>query len=198
MSTKSKYSFLINLMIFTILYHSSLSNPCKYKVARYQEGTNTTDANYLRNYNSDDSKKQRCFALSKSDVEENFCCFDKTNKLCVESSESSGDIECPVESKIYNNCGMASIYQPVTADRCTEISLVDGFCCFVKTKTNGNACIRQKDIDEDEKDAITDDIKNYVKNYISVDDIESVKCEGSLINNYLKKIMFLAGMIAFI
>ena len=49
---------------------------------------------------------------------------------------------------------MASIYQPVTADRCTEISLVDGFYCFIKTNNNGNACIRQKEIDEDEKDIL--------------------------------------------
>jgi len=198
----SNYSFLINLfvfIIFIILSNSSFNDPCTYKVSRYQAGTNKTDENFLKNINSELAKKQKCFSLSKSDVESSLCCYDKINQLCAKPSDSNEDIDCPKESTIVNNCGMAGFYEPVYHERCTEISLVDGFCCYVETKTYGNACIRRKEIGEDDKEAITDDIINYLKNQqtpVPQEDIKSVKCEGTFIKNYLGKILFFTAIIA--
>ena len=75
---------------------------------------------------------------------------------------------------------MALYYQPITAETCTEISLVDGYCCFVKTKNQGNACVSQKTIDADKKNEITDDVINYIKkfNLNPAPVIESVECKG--------------------
>ena len=195
----SNYSFLINLFVFIILSNSSFNDPCTYKVSRYQDGTNETDENFLKNINSELAKKQKCFSLSKSDVESSLCCYDKINQLCTRSSVSNKDIDCPKESTIVNNCGMAGFYEPVYHERCTEISLVDGFCCYVETKTYGNACIRRKEIGEDDKEAITDDIINYLKNQqtpVPQEDIKSVKCGGTFIKNYLGKILFFTAIIA--
>ena len=74
---------------------------------------------------------------------------------------------------------MALYYQPITAETCTEISLVDGYCCFVKTTKQGTACVSQKTIDEDKKNEITDDIINYIKKFNPTPIIESVVCKGS-------------------
>ena len=193
-------SLSITLLIFLLLHQSSIcANECIYKVTRSQKGTNITDASFLANYNSDDLKKQKCFSLSNSDVFNKLCCYNKSTRECIaEPGTPDNNIDCPKESQVTNNCGMASFYQPVTPERCTEISLVDGFCCFVKTKTHGTGCVRQKEIDEDDKNAITDDIKDYLKglqNPIDPDDIDSIKCEGNWINNYFWGIMLLLTMI---
>ena len=82
----SNYSFLINLFVFIILIilsNSSLNAPCTYKVARYQDGTNETDVNFLKNINSELAKKQKCFSLSKSDVESSLCCYDKKKLMKI-------------------------------------------------------------------------------------------------------------------
>ena len=64
---------------------------------------------------------------------------------------------------ITNNCGMAKWYQPSSKETCIEISLVDGYCCYVETQGHGKACIRQGEIDEDNKNEITDEMRNAVK-----------------------------------
>ena len=106
-------------------------------------------------------------------------------------------------TQITNNCGMALYYQPQTKEVCTEISLVDGYCCFVKTKSYGNACIRQGEIDEDNKNQITDEMKNAVnrlkdKTKITGDvvvEIESVECEGYYMTFYGLSLLLLAVML---
>ena len=192
----SKYFFLTKLFLFFMLYQSSFcQNECIYKEKRTQSETNKTDAKFLSNINSEDGKKQKCFSLSNSDVFQFKCCYDKANKLCIKDPGSASDpIICPtVTTTIVNNCGMAGIYQPVTAERCTEISLVDGYCCFLKTKNGDTACVKKKEIDEDDKNMITDDIKKYLQenNNYQESNIESLKCKGFLLKNFLSSILFL-------
>ena len=93
---------------------------------------------------------------------------------------------------------MAGFYQPVSAERCTEISLVDGFYCFLKTKTKGNACVRKKEIDEDDKNKVSDDIIKYLKRLstpVEESEIESLKCEGNFLKYFLFYISFLFSFI---
>ena len=186
----TKYSIFTNLLILLTLYHYSFcQNECQYKAARYQEEINKTDANYLKNINSEDSKKQKCFSLSFSNVFNQACCYDTQNKLCT-SLPASSTIQCPEETHIVNSCGMAGFYQPITPERCTEISLVDGFCCYIKTKTLGTACIKKKEIeDDDDKTVLSDDMKTYLQGLnpkVDPSEVELVKCEGSfIIKNYL-------------
>ena len=116
-------------------------------------------------------------------------------------------IVCPAgttgsETVITNNCGMAQWCQPSSKETCTEISLVDGYCCFVKFKDNahGTACIRQGEIDEDNKNEITDEMKKAVnrlkKSTISGNvEIESVQCKGYYIAFYGLSLLLLAIML---
>ena len=68
----------------------------------------------------------------------------------------------PQEIKgIFNNCGMAGIYQPVSEEVCQEISLVQGYCCFAELSNNEKACIRTKKLNKD-KNTETSEIKSYV------------------------------------
>ena len=190
-----KYFFLTKPFLFLMLYQFSFcDDPCIYKEKRTQSQNNITDVKFLSNINSEDGKKQKCFSLSNSDVFQFKCCYDTANKLCIKDPGSTSDpIVCPQEATtIVNNCGMAGIYQPVTAERCTEISLVDGYCCFIKTKSAKTACVKKKEIDEDDKNMITDDIKKYLQeNSISEADIDSLKCNGFLLKNFLSSILFL-------
>ena len=166
---------------------------CKYKTDASQTASNCADTDtgtYLTSSNVNENK-QKCFSLSKSDVQSNFCCYDRSQSKCVtEPPEgTSGTIDCPRPSdpKLSNNCGMAKFYQPVSKEACTEISLVNGYCCFVKTKNYGNACLKQDEIDEDEKDEITDYMKDYFRNRLGLnpdEEIASVQCEGSLLKYY--------------
>ena len=90
---------------------------------------------------------------------------------------------------------MALIYEPTTKEICTEISLVNGYCCFVKTKSKGNACLKQDEIDEDEKDEITDYMRDYFRNRLNLnpeDEIQSVQCEGDLFKYYRFLMLLLA------
>ena len=190
----SKYFFVTKLFLFLMLYQSSFcQNECIYKEKRTQSETNKTDAKFLSNINNEDGKKQKCFSLSFSDVLNEECCYNTANKQCTKGPKG-GTIVCPEKATtIVNNCGMAGIYQPVTAERCTEISLVDGYCCFLKTKNGETACVKKKEIDEDDKNMITDDIKKYLQenNNFQESNIESLKCKGFLLKNFLSSISFL-------
>ena len=131
--------------------------------------------------------------------------------LFQQSICDDGDGDTPVETlsetypdgtngntKITNNCGMALYYQPKTKEVCTEISLVDGYCCFVKTKSYGNACIRQGEIDEDNKNEITDEMRNAVKRLNTGTGepvIKSVQCKGYYIAFYGLSLLLLAIML---
>ena len=101
-------------------------------------------------------------------------------------------------TEITNNCGMVKFDQPTTKEHCTEISLVDGYCCFVKTSSHGNACIRQGEIDEDNKNEITDEMRkavNRLKPATENVEIESVQCKGYYIAFYGLSLLLLAVML---
>ena len=102
---------------------------------------------------------------------------------------------------ITNNCGMAKWYQPSSKETCTEISLVDGYCCFVETQRHGKACIRQGEIDEDNKNEITDEMRNAVKRLnkgtgvTGEPVIKKVECKGYYIAFYGLSLLLLAVML---
>ena len=115
--------------------------------------------------------------------------------------------DCPSEgtngnpTDITNNCGMAKWYQPSSKETCTEISLVDGYCCYVETQSHGKACIRQGEIDEDNKNEITDEMRNAVKRLnkgaVSLGEpvIIKVQCKGYYIAFYGLSLLLLAVML---
>ena len=102
---------------------------------------------------------------------------------------------------ITNNCGMAQWYQPSSKETCTEISLVDGYCCYVETQRHGKACIRQGEIDEDNKNEITDEMRNAVKRLnkgtgeLGEPVIIKVECKGYYIAFYGLSLLLLAVML---
>ena len=115
-------------------------------------------------------------------------------------SSGAGESSGTTGTKITNNCGMVQWNQPTKKEHCTEISLVDGYCCFVVTSSHGNACIRQGEIDEDNKNEITDEMKKAVnrlkKSTISGNvEIESVQCKGYYITIYGLSLLLLAVML---
>ena len=171
------------------------SDPCYYKESSKQDNTNlnsTDDGSFLGKINGEDSKKQKCFSLSNSNVFQHLCCYNKGTGKCEKGTVSGGDIYCPVETIIPNKCGMTRFYQPITYDKCTEISLVDGYCCFVKTKTKGNVCVKTEEIDADNKKVVTEDIKEYFKsNNVDVNEIESVMCKSTLLKYHWYEILLL-------
>ena len=183
------YALFIFLNILLIQLPFSKEG-CTYYITSSTQAT--TDDNYLKSSNADENK-QACFSLSGAN---NPCCYKKDSSTGKQTCESGpgvsdgGDISCPKASKINNNCGMALFYQPESKEACTEISLVNGYCCFVKTKAasnKGNACLKQDEIDEDEKDEITDYMKDYFRNRLGLnpdDEIVSVACEGSFLKYY--------------
>ena len=107
------------------------------------------------------------------------------------------------KTEITNNCGMVLWNQPQKKEDCTEISLVDGYCCYVKIKNHGTACIRQGEIDEDNKNEITDEMKNSVNRLKDktkftgneVIEIESVECKGYYMTFYGLSLLLLAVML---
>ena len=170
------YGLFIFLNILLIQLPFSTETACQ-----YYESPSTpkyTDASYLSSANEEEEKKQKCFSLSNSDIN-NLCCYNKNTKQCETGSTTSDPVYCPDISDIKNNCGMALFYQPVSKEACTEISLVNGYCCFVKTNSRGNACLKQ--------DEITDYMKDYFRNRLGINpdtEIKSVQCEGSLLKYY--------------
>ena len=103
-------------------------------------------------------------------------------------------------TEITNNCGMVKFDQPTKKEDCTEISLVDGYCCFVETSSHGNACIRQGEIDEDNKNEITDEMRKAVNRLKTSGvsgnvEIESVQCKGYYIAFYGLSLLLLAVML---
>ena len=116
-----------------------------------------------------------------------------------EGGSSGGGSSGTAGTKITNNCGMVQWNQPTTKEHCTEISLVDGYCCFVETTTHGNACIRQGEIDEDNKNEITDEMRKAVNRLRTADPanvvIKSVQCKGYYITIYELSLLLLAVML---
>ena len=184
-------SYALFIFLNILLIQLPFSNEgCKYKTDASQTQTTApvTDDKYLTSSNADENK-QKCFSLSNSDVQSGLCCYKKDSSTGKQTCESGPgvDTSCPKASEIHNNCGMALFYQPESKEACTEISLVNGYCCFVKTKNYGKACLKQDEIDEDEKDEITDYMKDYFRNRLGLNpdtEIVSVQCEGSLLKYY--------------
>ena len=176
------YALFIFLNILLIqLPFSNEDGGCTY----YEVGSipKTTDQNYLKSSNADENKKA-CFSLSTATDK---CCYLNSGGTQTCQIGDSNNAVCPEDSDIKNNCGMALFYQPVSKEICTEISLVNGYCCFVTTKNHGKACLKQDEIDEDEKDEITDYMKDYFRNRLNYnpdEEIVSVQCEGSLLKYY--------------
>ena len=112
--------------------------------------------------------------------------------ICAPLEGTTGE-----DTEITNNCGMAQWYRPSSKETCTEISLVDGYCCFVKIKDHGTACIRQGEIDEDNKNEITDEMRKAVNRLSTIGnvEIESVQCKGYYIAFYGLSLLLLAVML---
>ena len=186
MKVFSPYNSILSIMIL-LLSFSFISNdddPCKYKLSK--EGNElSTDSNYLNGITDDAEKKQKCFSLSHSDFFTDLCCYKSSSNSCVKvayTPETSptipGGVVCAEKSKVYNNCGMSGVYQPETSEICTEISLVQGYCCYVKTKNHGTGCVRTKELEKD-KNTPTEKLKKYVSSCDGNAEIESVVCKGN-------------------
>ena len=121
--------------------------------------------------------------------------------ICNGDGDTPGDTPAGTtgaSTVITNNCGMALFSQPSNKELCTEISLVDGYCCYVETQSHGKACIRQGEIDEDNKNEITDEMRKAVKRLYSGTDepvIKSVQCKGYYIAFYGLSLLLLAIML---
>ena len=158
----------INLILFLMSFNKILNEAC-------------ADAN-LEGL-SESEKKQKCFSLSNSQGSNDLCCYDQANNKCQTGSSGDG---CPKSNTdVPNNCGMAGIYEPQVPSICKDISLVQGYCCYVGLKktsgsTVSSACIRTKTLNK-EKNEATDQIKNYVGNSYT---ITSVDCHGASIKYY--------------
>ena len=78
---------------------------------------------------------------------------------------------------------MAGIYQPLTSATCTEISLVQGYCCYAKFSDNSTACIRTKELNKN-KNTATSQMEQYLKDVIKQNNsvngltISEVVCKG--------------------
>ena len=130
---------------------------------------------------SDSEKKQTCFSLSNTKDNNGKCCLNIGGNACELNTGT-----CPESNEeVPNNCGMAGIYEPQVSSICKEISLVQGYCCYVKLKKkdpskDSSACIRTKKLNKNKNEA-TDQIKKYVGNDYT---IESVDCHGANIKYY--------------
>ena len=196
--------YCLSIILSILLFHFSFCADvgCQYRTDASQTKDNApyTDSKYLTS-NDEKQNMQSCFSLSHSDLVEGQCCYKKNaNKAyCYDKDKSSStDLICPnsTETGVKNNCGMALYYQPMTTDICTEVSLVDGVCCFVQTKNHGKVCLRQDKVDEDKKDKITDYMKDYFRNKLKINDpdneIEKVYCNGNYIKFYGMLLLLLA------
>ena len=91
---------------------------------------------------------------------------------------------------------MAYFYQPDHKENCTDISLVNGYCCYTQGKSGDKdwkACIRFNELDDDKKPKSTDIMNEISKNLgISLTDI-TYDCNGF----YTKLIwkLFIIGII---
>ena len=162
------FYFMIILFVLLLSFEQILTG-CEYKEKAVGEVKNTDTSDFLNKFSKDEEKKRACFSLS-TNVQK--CCYVGTK--CTTTGAQD---ECPKDSIIINNCGLAGIYQPIASEVCTEISLVEGYCCYVKTKNSGTACVRTKELKKKNKNHPTDQIIKYVKNFN--EEIESVECKGN-------------------
>ena len=193
MKTLSSNNKLLGLFLFILLFKYIINEGCYYKKNKEDTDWTVTDKTYLNGL-SGDSAKQVCFALSdyKNDGQ---CCYEATTNECFLNSAGTDTSKCPTTSSaVFNNCGMAGIYEPVTSETCTEIALVQGYCCFVKISGGHTACIRTKELNKN-KNSETDQILNYVKKNDENLMVESVICSGYFLKFHL--LLIILSLIIF-
>ena len=179
------------LLFLSFIYILNTNTGCPYLKEKGGNTVYTDDEKYLTDeeIKNGTEAKQKCFSLSYSEVLPKQCCY--SSGKCVREDDGIQK-ECPNITLIPNNCGMAGVYQPLTAATCTEISLVQGYCCFVQTKTNGTACIRTKELNKDKQPANTQ-INTYIEKAGSnPNDIDFVVCKGNYIKYYWLLIIILS------
>ena len=162
-------------ILFLISFNSILNDDCKFR----DETGKTVDfkKDNLNDSKSEEEKKQKCFSFSNSFVQPGKCCYDKIAQTCVAGYPGNETIDCPKEALIYNNCGKCGIYEPEDPNDCTEISLVKGYCCYVKFKSDGKSCLRTKILNKD-VNSTTEQMKNYIGKIKSNAEVEQVICKG--------------------
>ena len=124
------YSLYLCLISFLSFFNKILNEECSTSV-------NLTG---LR----EEEQKQKCYSLSKINENNDIrCCIhkkaDNNGNECIKKSDTSNEdstLYCPKVPLVPNNCGIAGVYQPDEAYLCKEISLVVGYCCYVKIKKN--------------------------------------------------------------
>ena len=172
---------ILSIVLLILSFHNILCVGCKYRVEN-DNNILITNSTYLAGY-KDEEAKQRCYSLSNLDGENDLCCYDEIKKECYKNETNTDLTKCPIKSRtVTNNCGMAGIYEPMTSTICTEISLVQGYCCFVETKAN-NACIRTKNLEKD-INVTTEQINKYVASFGENIEITKVTCEGWNLRKY--------------
>ena len=190
-----------NLFIFLFILSFikiTFEDACKYKKDTSEVVETTSE--YFENL-KEDEQKQKCFSLSHSNGNDR-CCYDTSGKVCTSVPDNINDSRCPKDTGVIsNNCGMAGIYQPETSEICTEISLVEGYCCYVKDNNSGNtACVRTKKLNKN-KNSATGQMLNYIKRctkkYLENHSTETVDfngftviCNEIYLKYFLKYIIF--------
>lgn len=198
---------IINFLFFFSLVSMIVSEEnkftdCKYQLTKDdQEGQKTNCTYPLREDGENDtSYSQKCFSLSETPVMKGErCCYDPTMQRCGKYGTVSDSSLCPVETVegLHNNCGMAGVYQPASPNICKEISLVQGYCCYVSAKdengSNVSACVRSKKLEKDKKKP-SKQIKEYVGKNITIDYVD---CHGSFLKNLKLVVFIIASFILF-
>ena len=165
----------ITTILFFLSFNTILNEDCKFIDEKGK--VVYADENHLKDLESED-KKSKCFSFSNSFVQSGKCCYHKINNTCVaENPDNNTNIECPIESTIYNNCGKCGIYEPQDIRDCTEIPLVKGYCCHVKFKNHGASCLRTKILNKD-INSTTEQMKKYIEKIDKSAEIEKVTCKG--------------------
>ena len=172
-----KIIYIIFLLLFII--HFSLNHSCM-----LNDSSDLTV--YLGgNSNETNEMKKRCFALSYY-FNNSLCCYNSNTTECTNTfeneTENSG-LDCPIEAKIPNNCGLAGIFEPIEKTTCTGISLVQGYCCYTILKNGNNtsySCLRTKELSKN-KNQPSKELLKYVNNINQNIGIEFVECHSFFI-----------------
>ena len=178
----NNYKLILFLFLITISIYPTINQFCNYN----NNNQNLND--YLTG--NPEEKKKKCFALSNY-FDNELCCYDSSSGNCLNKTsgtKNSENYKCPEETIVPNNCGTAGIYQPISPEICKEISLVQGFCCFVKLNINNNessSCLRIKKITKDKK-MESNEIKDFVHHVApELDDREiEVDCKSFKLSSY--------------
>ena len=184
LNTNKKMMILV--IILLSINYSNQQN-CSYINSSYSDLTDYLGGN-------ENELKHKCFSLSNN-FENEKCCYNNIKKLCYKekslNDSTAGDgnkfkvdedgniFDCPEIGPVPNNCGMAGVYQPLSNNTCIDISLVQGYCCYIKYKfqnDNRTACIRTKKLKKNNE--TSDEIKEFIKLLDNKDiDINDVKAE---------------------